>query len=180
MNRRHRCAHMAVRASVNFFIGDGVKAELTLKGRKGGEVKMHTQAEGASGVVEDAFVIRSLMHELGVPMSRCTYPPSCVSLPVLTNGCVRAGTWPSFSSNLLSALAPADVTGRKRHRLEEAGCDASSGLLPPRPELVVAALKGSRYRGGLWVERVVGLAVALNSTRSIQQAQKMTRSLRTI
>lgn len=53
MNKRHRMAQMASRASVEFYVG------LALKGRSEKET-----------VLEDAFVIRTFRNGLGVFVSR--------------------------------------------------------------------------------------------------------------
>lgn len=59
INRRHRMAQMAGRASVEFYVG------LALKGR--GE---KAKAAGAEKVTEEAFVIRTFRNGLGVFVSK--------------------------------------------------------------------------------------------------------------
>jgi exosome complex exonuclease DIS3/RRP44 len=57
INRRHRMAQMAGRASVEFYVGLALKARNLAQ--KGGE-----------GVVEDAFVIRAFRNGLSVFVSK--------------------------------------------------------------------------------------------------------------
>lgn len=61
VNRRHRMAQMAGRASVEFYVG------LALKGR--GEREKKVGGEGAE-VTEDAFVIRTFRNGVGVFVSK--------------------------------------------------------------------------------------------------------------
>ena len=56
VNRRHRMAQMASRASVEFYVGLALKA-------KG-------QREGNAEVLEDAFVIRTFRNGIGVFVSK--------------------------------------------------------------------------------------------------------------
>ena len=58
VNRRHRMAQMAGRASVEFYVG------LALKGRE-----ERNKASGAGTVTEEAFVIRTFRNGLGVFVS---------------------------------------------------------------------------------------------------------------
>lgn len=58
INRRHRMAQMAGRASVEFYVG------LALKGR---EERAKTSQSG--DIIEDAFVIRAFRNGLGVFIS---------------------------------------------------------------------------------------------------------------
>ncbi len=61
INRRHRMAQMAGRASVEFYVG------LALKGRN--------EREAKGSVREDAFVIRAFRNGLSVFVSKCVYSP---------------------------------------------------------------------------------------------------------
>lgn len=61
VNRRHRMAQMAGRASVEFYVG------LALKGRGERETKMNGQE---AQVTEEAFVIRTFRNGLGVFVSK--------------------------------------------------------------------------------------------------------------
>ena len=59
VNRRHRMAQMASRASIEFYVG------LALKGRN----------EREKEVIGDAFVIRTFRNGLGVFVSKCVVTP---------------------------------------------------------------------------------------------------------
>lgn len=56
VNRRHRMAQMAGRASVEFYVGLALKA----KGQK----------EGNAEVLEDAFIVRTFRNGVGVYVSK--------------------------------------------------------------------------------------------------------------
>jgi exosome complex exonuclease DIS3/RRP44 len=58
VNRRHRMAQMAARASVEFYVGLALRSRGERKAKEGGGV-----------VKEDAFVIRALKNGLGVFVS---------------------------------------------------------------------------------------------------------------
>ena len=59
VNKRHRMAQMAGRASVEFYVG------------------LALQARNARGpVVEEAFVIRTFRNGVGVFVSKCVLPPA--------------------------------------------------------------------------------------------------------
>ena len=73
VNRRHRMAQMAGRASVEFYVG------LALKSR--GERERKVAADQEVQVMEEAFVIRTFRNGLGVFVSKSAYffffpPPS--------------------------------------------------------------------------------------------------------
>lgn len=59
INRRHRMAQMAGRASVEFYVG------LALKGRAEALAKVESGRTG-QGITEDAFVIRTFRNGVGV------------------------------------------------------------------------------------------------------------------
>lgn len=63
VNRRHRMAQMAGRASVEFYVGLALKA----RGQKG-------------QVREEAFVIRTFRNGLGVFVSKCVFDPRPASV----------------------------------------------------------------------------------------------------
>lgn len=63
INRRHRMAQMAGRASVEFYVG------LALKGRAEALVKESDHA--GEGITEDAFVIRTFRNGVGVFVFQC-------------------------------------------------------------------------------------------------------------
>lgn len=67
VNRRHRSAQMAGRASVEFFVG------VSLRGR-GAKTRGASGDQNEGGVVEDAFVIRAFRNGLGVFVSRLAAP----------------------------------------------------------------------------------------------------------
>jgi exosome complex exonuclease DIS3/RRP44 len=68
VNRRHRMAQMAGRASVEFYVG------LALKSR--GERERKVAAAGQDiQVTEEAFVIRTFRNGLGVFVSKSAFPP---------------------------------------------------------------------------------------------------------
>lgn len=69
INRRHRMAQMAGRASVEFYVGLALKA----RGEK-------AQAAGAEKVTEEAFVIRTFRNGLGVFVSKYVLPIFLLSL----------------------------------------------------------------------------------------------------
>ena len=64
VNRRHRMAQMAGRASVEFYVG------LALKGREERERKVSAAAGQEVQVTEEAFVIRTFRNGLGVFVSK--------------------------------------------------------------------------------------------------------------
>ena len=64
INRRHRMAQMAGRASVEFYVG------LALKGRAEALAKASGTAPG-EGITEDAFVIRTFRNGVGVFVFQC-------------------------------------------------------------------------------------------------------------
>lgn len=60
INRRHRMAQMAGRASVEFYVG------LALKGRAETLAKERDAVHEGTGITEDAFVIRTFRNGVGV------------------------------------------------------------------------------------------------------------------
>lgn len=63
INRRHRMAQMAGRASVEFYVG------LALKGRA--EALIKESGPAGEGITEDAFVIRTFRNGVGVFVFQC-------------------------------------------------------------------------------------------------------------
>jgi exosome complex exonuclease DIS3/RRP44 len=64
INRRHRMAQMAGRASVEFYVG------LALKGRNEREARSGGGGGGGGAVREEAFVIRAFRNGLSVFVSK--------------------------------------------------------------------------------------------------------------
>jgi exosome complex exonuclease DIS3/RRP44 len=71
VNRRHRMAQMAGRASVEFYVG------WALKGRNEREAKNAVAGQKAE-VREEAFVIRTFRNGVGVFVSKCVLLPCVV------------------------------------------------------------------------------------------------------
>ena len=68
VNRRHRMAQMAGRASVEFYVG------LALKGRAEA-LAMQENTGAGQGITEDAFVIRTFRNGVGVFVFQCVLGP---------------------------------------------------------------------------------------------------------
>ena len=68
INRRHRMAQMAGRASVEFYVG------LALKGRAEA-LAMQENTGAGQGITEDAFVIRTFRNGVGVFVFQCVLGP---------------------------------------------------------------------------------------------------------
>ena len=77
INRRHRMAQMAGRASVEFYVG------LALKGRAEALAKASGTAPG-EGITEDAFVIRTFRNGVGVFVFQCVTGSSRDRIGLLT------------------------------------------------------------------------------------------------
>jgi exosome complex exonuclease DIS3/RRP44 len=84
INRRHRMAQMAGRASVEFYVG------LALKGRAETLAKASGAAPG-EGITEDAFVIRTFRNGVGVFVFQCVTGSSRERLGLLTGVFCRLG-----------------------------------------------------------------------------------------
>jgi exosome complex exonuclease DIS3/RRP44 len=76
VNRRHRMAQMAGRASVEFYVG------LALKGRNEREAKNAVAGQKAE-VREEAFVIRTFRNGVGVFVSKCVLSALCCDVSLI-------------------------------------------------------------------------------------------------